>query len=180
MTMTVDDYVNQFHTLLPQGPLWDSLRRPNSQFNQLLRGIAEEFVRLENRTKQLTNEVHPLTTAELLEEWENMAGLPNSCVDASTQTLTQRRNALLTKLTLIGDNRIQYLIDVATQLGYTITITEQPPYAWQVNAPATTIVESTCESRCTDPLRVWGDQELECALDKINPAHLQLNYSYGA
>lgn len=178
MSRTADDYLVLLQQLLPPGRLWTSLCRPGSQFNNLLLSMADEFARVDGRSEQLLNEFHPQLMSEMLTDWETFVGLPECGV--SGQTTQQRRNALQAKLALLGDNRAQYFIDIAAILGYTVTITEVPPYAYQVNAPETTIIESTCESPCTDPLRVWGNDDLECALKKINPAHLNQSFTYGA
>ena len=178
MTRTVNDYQILLQQLLPPGPLWESLCQPGTQFNQLLLALADEFANIDGRAQNLLDEINPLTSTELLDEWEAFAGLPEC--GATGQTDNQRRNAIRTKLQLVGDNRIDYFIEVAAALGYTITITPLGAYAYQVNAPATTIIESTCLSPCTEPLRVWGNEQLECALNKVNPAHLNQSFSYGA
>lgn len=178
MTRTVNDYHRLLQQLLPPGRLWESLCQPGTQFNQLLLALAEEFANIDGRAQNLLDEISPLTATELLSEWEVFTSLPECGI--SGQTDNQRRNAIKTKLELVGDNRLDYFIEVAASLGYIITITPLSAYAYQVNAPATTVSESTCLSPCTEPLRVWGDQQLECVLRKINPAHLNQTFAYGA
>ena len=177
-TRTVNDYQRLLHHLLPPGRLWESLCQPGTQFGQLLLALAEELANIDGRAQNLIDEVNPLTATELLPEWETFVGLPECGIEG--QTDNQRRNAIKAKLNLVGDNRIDYFIEVAASLGYTITITPLGAYAYQVNSGATTVIESNCLSRCTEPLRVWGNEQLECALRAINPAHLNQTFSYGA
>ncbi|MDO8706437.1 MAG: DUF2313 domain-containing protein [Sulfuricaulis sp.] len=62
-----------------------------------------------------------------------------------------------------------------------ITIDEQVdglPHRWRVNAPATTVTEATCLSPCTTPLRSWGNQSLQCVMNRLKPAHSDLLFSF--
>lgn len=64
-----------------------------------------------------------------------------------------------------------------------LTIDEQVdglPHRWRVNAPAVTVIESSCMSPCTDPLRVWDNSTLECAMNLRKPAHSELLFSYAS
>jgi hypothetical protein len=54
MARTSLGYRKQLQSLLPKGKLWN--RREDSILTQLLYGIAEEFVRIEERTENLINE----------------------------------------------------------------------------------------------------------------------------
>lgn len=177
MNRTANDYLQLLHNLLPPGRLWVSLRREGSTFNQLLLAFADELARVDGREHQLRNEAHPQFMSEMMADWETLLGLPECGL--SGFTTQQRRNQIQSKLNLVGDNRAQYFIDIAARLGYSVTITETPPNAYAVNSvTSTTIIEITCESPCTDPLRIWGNTDLECALRRINPAHLQQTFVY--
>jgi len=177
MTRPVDDYQTLLRQLLPPGRLWDSLCQPGTLFNQLLLALADELAVADGRAQTLLDEINPLTASEMLPEWETFTGLPECSI--AEQTDTQRRSAIHAKLNLIGDNRLDYFIDVAASLGYTITIDQLTAYAYRINAGSTTVVESTCIDPCTNPLRVWGNEQLECAMKNINPAHLNQTIAYG-
>lgn len=63
----------------------------------------------------------------------------------------------------------------------TVSVTEGVdgvPSKWRVNAPITTITEFTCLSPCTDPLRTWGNERLECVITRHKPAHTTLVFFY--
>lgn len=62
-----------------------------------------------------------------------------------------------------------------------VTIDEQVdglPHRWRVNAAETTVTEFTCLSPCTTPLRVWGNQPLQCSMNRLKPAHSDLLFSF--
>ena len=97
----------------------------------------------------------------------------------------------------MGDQSRQYYIDVAARLGYQITITEFDTfeagdhagdlvngenwrYAWRVNAPEVTITEFIAGgSSAGDPLRDWGNEQLECVINRLKPAHTLAQFAYG-
>jgi len=183
----VEDYVRLLKSLLPKGKLWEIAEQSN--FTKLLEGMALEFTRLHARSLQLINEVDPRTSVELINEWETVTGLPDPCVNL-TQTLQQRRLAVVEKLTRLASLSPRYYIEVANALGYDVTITEFKPFrvgtshmgdsingndwqfTWRVNAPAVTVrVFTIGQSGMGEPLRLWGNEILECAISRVKPAH---------
>jgi len=185
--VSVADYVRLLKSLLPRGKLWEIGAQSN--FTKLLEGTALELVRVHARAQILLKEVDPRTTVELLKEWEAVTGLPDPCVSL-TQTLQQRRLAVVEKLTRVASLSPRYYIEVARALGYDITITEFKPFrvggstmggalngqdwqfSWRVNAPAVTVrVFKVGQSGMGEPLRFWGNEILACAIERIKPAH---------
>lgn len=180
MSMTADQYRYQLQALLPPGRLWDALRETGSLADWLLAALAAEFAQVDGRAEALLDEADPRTVYELLAEWERVVGLPDPCVPAG-QTVTERRNALVARLASRGGQSRAYFIALAATLGYTITIDEQvdgQPHRWRINTSATTITEFTCESPCIDPLRKWGNELLECVMNRYKPAHTELLFGY--
>jgi uncharacterized protein YmfQ (DUF2313 family) len=111
------------------------------------------------------------------------------------QSLEQRRNALVAKLTQLGGQSRQYFIDLAAALGYEITITEFQPFTvnsgvndplcdtewrfvWQVNASQDTIRRFSVQSGVNDPLASWGNDQLECVINRLKPAHTIVLFAY--
>ena len=115
-------------------------------------------------------------------------------------TVQERRDAVVAKYTLIGGQNKQFYIDLAAAIGFTITITEFNPFvagsgagdpisnddtgwpwAWQVNAPETTIQYfRSGQNTSGDALRKWGNEKLECAITARKPAHTHVSFAYGA
>lgn len=184
---TAADYEQLLLKHLPRGPAWP-------EQNNLLAGLAQELARAHGRLLDLIDEADPRTTVELLPEWERMAGLPDSCVPTES-TIDQRRQALVSRLTNLGGQSRQYFIELAARLGYAISITEFRPhdvdsdvdqpfygddwiFAWQVNAPQTTVFELTVDGSVDDPFAWWGNAPLECALRRYAPAHTYVFFGY--
>lgn len=187
------DYRGQLAGLLPTGAAWP--QAIESVLQLLLAAVAEELARVEARAVDLVTESDPRMTSELLGDWERVAGLPDECVTGA-QTLTQRRAALAARLTAAGGQSASYYIEIMARLGYSITIDEFKteaaailagiPYTgtgwahtWRVNAPEQTIrTFRVGQSAVGEPLRQWGNAELECALGHVKPAHTVLLFGY--
>jgi len=195
MAMNGQEYAEQLDALLPQGLAWP--RESDARMRDLTRGLAEEFARVDARGDDLLREVLPSTTIEMLSDWERVAGLPDACVP-SGQTMQERRAALLSRLAGTGGQSIAFFIELAAYLGFTITITEFRPFragvshagdalyndlwrhAWRVNGPETTVIEFRAGlSAAGEPLRKWGNELLECVLNRVKPAHTVLLFGYG-
>ena len=198
MALTATAYLTQLQALLPQGFAWP--RQADAALTNLLLAWADELARVDGRAADLVEEADPRTTAELLADWERVAGLPDPCVEvlAGAQTTAQRRAALVAKLTTIGGQSAAYYIALAASLGYTITVTEFSPFqaghsaagdalsnddwtfVWQVNASEVSIVEFAAgRSSAGEALRSWGNELLECVISRYKPAHTNVLFAYG-
>lgn len=188
---------SQLQKLLPRGAAWP--RGLNSTLYRLLRALADELERLSRRVDDLIDEADPRTALELLPEWETELELPGPCMVGLEQTIAERRGAAHSKHVRLGGQSIQYFIDLAAALGYTVTITEFRPFevdasavgdalhgddwlfVWQVNAPEETIREfNVGDSVVGEPLRNWGNTLLECTLSEVAPAHHTVLFAYGS
>lgn len=192
--MSATDYRQQLQALLPQGVAWT--REPDATLTRLLDGIAEELARVDARGEALTDEADPRTTLELLADWERVAGLPDACTPPA-QTISERRGALVSRITDGGGLSRARLIAAAAAIGFTITITEFRPFragmstaggavtngdwvsAWQSNGLLFTVsVFSAGANAAGEPLRKWGNELLECVLSRLTPAHNTPIFSY--
>jgi uncharacterized protein YmfQ (DUF2313 family) len=194
MALSAEDYQAQAKALLPKGKAWAT--ELASKLSDFLLGLGDELARVDFRAVQLLDEMDPRTTEECLEDWERNFGLPDNC-GTPPDTVQARRNAILAKMNSTGGQTPQYFINRAAELGFTITITEFRPfradaglangpcysetwaYWWQVNAPLNTILEFKAdESRAEERLRTWGNNSLECLINKYKPAHTGVIFSY--
>ncbi|MDP2153795.1 MAG: DUF2313 domain-containing protein [Methylotenera sp.] len=194
MALSVENYVQQLQSLLLLGKAWT--RNVDSVLTNLLKGIAKEFARIDARADDLIMESDPRTTSELIEDWERVADLPDPCVTVA-QTIEQRRVALTSKLTMQGGQSRKYFINLAASMGYAdATIDEYRPmncnddcndalysaddrYFWTINLPSTSgIFVMNCNSTCNDALRAWGDEAIECRINKYKPAHTTAIFAY--
>nr|WP_301289843.1 YmfQ family protein [Erwinia persicina] len=178
--------------LLPRGPAWDA-------DDPLLTGIAPSFSVVHERGDALMLEADPRSVTELIDRYEEISCLPDSCAPAGVQTIQQRRQRLDAKLNLPGGINEAFYLKQLEALGYSnVTITrynnsqftcfasctdslynDDWRYYWQVNMPSSTqINDMNAISNCTDSLRTWGDTVAECVLEKLAPSHTYVIFRY--
>lgn len=194
MRATVGEYLRQLQALLPQGMAWP--RGGESVLTALLTGFSGGLARNHNRGVDLLDEADPRTAIEALGDWERICGLPSDCLAGVDQTIQERRNAVVGRLNARGGQSRAFFISLAADLGFEVGITEYRPFTcesecedqvgaeewrflWQVDAPETTIRDLSCESPCSEPLRSWRNELLECAISGLRPAHTTVVFSYG-
>lgn len=196
MAYTADQYREQLKALLPPGRAFP--RERGTTLDALLDAMAQELARLDARADRLTTEAVPNTTAELLPDWERVAGLPDSCSDTLAETQQGRRNDLVSKLVSLGGQSVAYFIELAASLGYEVTIEEFRPFkaglslagdsltngewvfTWRVRAPAVTVMRFRAgQGAAGEPLATWGNEKLECRIRKYKPAHTHVIFAYG-
>ncbi len=177
----------------PRGIAWP--RDPQTLQGKLRAALTPEMERVEQRIQELLDELDPRSSVELLPDWERMLGLPDNCRGIIPSTLEQRRQAVITKLRAIGGQSRQYFIDLAGLYGFAIEIAEfdlftaeslcteslydEPwAYTFKVIAPALTVQDMTCESFCNEYLTTWGNEILECLINRYKPAHTIALFEY--
>src|SRR6516162_2792503 len=121
------EYRDAFLELLPQGQAW-----PKHSLDSVLwkacDGLNNYWGWVDGRAADLLEqESDPRTTVELLPDWERNWGLPDPCF-AEPLSVHDRQVALVQRMTIEGGQSRQFFVDVAAQLGYTITITEYRPF----------------------------------------------------
>lgn len=139
------------------------------------------------RAEQLLSEVFPDQSDELMPDWERVCAL----IPGESDTLQLRRQRLVAKMRETGGLSIPYFIQLAAELGYTITIDElqsdytgygdESIFIWRVTVQD---VETTVyyfragESRAGEYLSWWGDAELEDVINDLKPAHTEVWFVY--
>lgn len=124
--MDVKAYTAQLRNLLPLGLAWP--RQPDLKRDELLEAEAVELSRVDTRVADLLREADPRQALETLGDWERVAGLPDSCVVATSITIQERRQRLVQKLTSTGGQSIGYFADIAENMGYPVEIKEFRPF----------------------------------------------------
>jgi uncharacterized protein YmfQ (DUF2313 family) len=145
---------------------------------------------------QLLVEQDPAATVIGLPDWERNYRLPDAC--AGTQSSIERRHKdLVQRVVAQGDLSEPYMLSIADRMGYpgaSITrfglATCTGPCDQQVNGPdwkwvwrlnvsyVVAIEVATCVSPCNVRLRRWGNEALECAINRAKPAHTLALFSY--
>lgn len=194
---TADDYAAQLAQLLPVGPAWP--REPGTVLDALLQALAQEPARLDAAAHRLLAELDAPQALALLPEWETMCGLPDGCTQGA-ETVAQRRDAVVLRLTARGAQTPAYFADLATLLADApCTVREYRPFRvgrsatgdalcngdWQhtftVQAPAVPVRAFAVGSGAAgEPLRSWGLERLECVIRRLKPGHAIVTFTYGA
>lgn len=196
MGVSKEQYRSQLTVLLPSGKAWQG--ESQSVLNDFLLAIATEFERLDLRAELLRDEADIRATNELLTDWERVAGLPDGCTTLAN-TNEERRINLTIKMA--GERLMTpaFYVAVVARLGYTVTIDEGKDipyesghlfngveitagewvYVWRVNSPATTVKWARAGSMVSgDVIRSWGNEILECVINRLKPAHTHVLFSY--
>jgi uncharacterized protein YmfQ (DUF2313 family) len=161
--------------------------------------IAAVLTSAESGAQTVLREQQPDRAVVGLEDWERNYALPDSCSGGVSQTLEQRRTALRQRIAGRGDLSRGFMIALAATIGYAgATIDEFGPTTcahpcdspvlgfewigvWRMNlAQATSITETTCEGASDAPLRVFGNTQLECVINRRKPAHTLVMFGYAS
>lgn len=196
----VDRYVAGLSALLPKGPFWAGFSQPGGQGNSIIRAKAEGCAAVHRRADQLVKELNPLNAVETLAAREREAGLPDPCLPANLTT-EERRLHLVARWRQDGSQHISYFERICADLGYDVTITEHRPFRcgysecggsqflgdetirhfWVVTVHEPRINYFRCgQSQLgVEPLGfVRRAEDLECALARVEPAHMKLQFNY--
>lgn len=94
---------------------------------RLLSCFASELARLEAAAWDIVNQSDPGVATTLLEDWERVLGLPGECFGDQELTVEERQVNAHVKLFGAGQiTTMQWYEDIATALGFTITLEENP------------------------------------------------------
>lgn len=125
LTDTEAGYFQQLRQLLPPGPAFDLEQQPDLE--QLLAALAPELARVDGNSEALLLELNPATATTLLPVWEGYLGLPDVCVVLGSQTLEERRAAVIDKLTAAGAPQLGYYRRLGRQSDIPLDIEEFRP-----------------------------------------------------
>ncbi len=192
-----ENYRAQLAALLPTGLAWP--RDPDSTLQRLLAAWSESFARLGARAQELVAETDPRAALALLPDWERVAGLPDSCSAGIATTLSERRAALVDRLTAGSGASKAYFQDIAERLGYQVEIEEFRPficgmsrcgdplngapsvrYYWRVRVVGPRLTQFRAgASQIGDRLgKITRATDLECLLTRLAPAHTTVIVTY--
>jgi len=132
MSFGIDNHKSLFISLFPKGKAWKF--KENSNFSKLLSAFAVEYARLDSRVDDLIEEVDPRTTNELISAWESLTGFPDTCISSTGETLSERRDSVVRRLTQTGSLSKEFFISMAKDLGYEIVIKESHPFRMGINS----------------------------------------------
>ncbi|MDE2104744.1 MAG: DUF2313 domain-containing protein [Patescibacteria group bacterium] len=187
------EFAAALQALLPRGRAWP--REAEAVQAQTVAALAPSPRRVTDAARALLVDAFPPSTEELLPEWEESLGLPDPCAGESPDVPT-RRAQVVARLAAFGGQSIAYFVALAKAIGYDITITQFTPFrfgdtfgsalngidwifAWQVNAPQFTVTYFELGSSVFgEPFASWGNNVLQCEINRLAPAHTIVLFSY--
>lgn len=175
-------YQHQLYQLQPPGNALPD--EADSNWMQLLLGIAQEFARIDGRCLVLEREITLQDgTTEILDWWERALGLPDPCAPEGTSD-AERLAAIRGRMKGRGGVRNrQWFIDLADQYGIGISITEEAPCLFGADD------FGAASFGGYDKYFIWHiycdrapEQVIEtifrCAIDALKPAHTHVTIHY--
>lgn len=175
-------YFRQLQQLLPPGPAFDLELQPD--LAQMLAALAPELARIDQNNEALLLELNPATATVLLPVWEGYLGLPDVCVVPGSQTLEQRRAAVIAKLTATGAPQLSFYQRLGVQSGVPIQIEEFRPcrvgpasagdFLYGDGWPWSWIASAPVEAFGTDAAAT-----LDCRLQQEAPEYTDVVLSFG-
>lgn len=179
-------HVDALAAYLPNGPLFEAKNIADSNFRQLLRGLAGELFTAQGYLRDLDDEYVPDRTTAFLAEWEAALGIPDGCFNATGDVLERRRDVLV-KLVGLGVQTAADFEHVAEVFGEVVTVI---PGAEYTNYPAPepapdqkryyTVIEYTTPEGVgfpytfPFPLGSGALSVLECVFTKLAPANCRV------
>lgn len=192
-----ESYAELLHKLQPLGVLWPDRRE--GTLAAVYEALGQQLSQIDGRVVDLFVELDPTRSFELLADWESDLGLPESCRTLAGP-VSERRAVVLAKLRAEeAYNSRDWLVSLAAELGFTVTLTEFDPQpfvagssaagdpvegGWhrqmfRVNAPLETLrFFRAGTGRAGDPLVDFGNDLLECVIRAAKPAHVQVIFAY--
>lgn len=153
------------------------------------------FDRLQDSAEQIANVINPITSGQMLIDWERVLGITN--VDKPYQ---QRVLTVIAKINEIGGLSIPYFTQLAQFAGYHIKIVEPQPfraginrcgdcleaeeviYSWRVrvfsNAQQVILFRAGMNT-AGDKLNSYSDSLIETLFEELKPAHTYVSFEYG-
>jgi len=183
---------------LPEGDMWISKSISENNFAKLLYGLALIFIDADIKTNELFFEFYPATTSEFIEEWEELLGIPDGCLDTNG-SIEERRTQIVGALGALGAVTKEDWINLADIMGFEIEIdhmtdvTAWPwtwPHAWGATAEENRFIMVVTIKGVSDKNigtwpwtwpHVWGDditRFLRCIFNRIKPANILIIYRY--
>ena len=180
---------------LPQGEVFNAKNISNSNFNKLMRALAREFGRSQDKLYELEQEYDMQSTSNLIEVWESALGIPDECF-SNIGSIETRRIQCVAKFAKMNIAIEQDWIDLAYFLGYNITIEHGTKYmvlpltlpfilGTGKTARFTIIInfidlpKPSCVLPLTLPFTLGdGGNVLKCVFAHLKPANVQIIYKY--
>ena len=175
----VEEYTDSLAAYMPGGELFASRSVQDSNFRNLLRGLAFELLRANGSL--IEYDVLPDTTEKFLPEWESTLGIPDDCFSGAG-TIIERRRDVLVKLASLGVQTKEEFESLAAIFGVTAEVIAGKDsgitFGSDKEARFTLVINLTASESFTYtfpiPFGSATTSVLECLFNKIKPANCQV------
>src|SRR5215813_261387 len=189
--LSPDDFHGLLMDLLPLGAAWPRIE--NTVLWNFWFVPADVYAAVQANDCHLLDESYPCGAVDLLPEWAATAGLPDECilpywpVDTASQQLL-----VCAKLAARGGQSRAYFIALAAAYGFTITITEHPPWRLGLDElcpPSSGHISATAigpvgqcefwwEVNVEGNTGPFDPAVLECLIQRAAPAHTTVTFNW--
>lgn len=181
-TYSWDQYSQAARQLLPPGRAWNA--EDGSDQALYCDALGMIFAQQDADSVQMLANFFPATATEGIAEWNSSLGLPDSCMGPPANQAANQQQ-IVSRFISTGGQSIAYYQQIATALGFEISITEFSPTEPGGDAPPGMIVESS------DWAHTWrvnilnvgvapASSLLQCLLERYKPAHTQFYIVIGS
>lgn len=170
-TRTEDQQTKITADYLPNGMLMKAKRVQTSNLYKLLKGLSQEFGRLEGYLSSMVDGRIVTESQQFFEEWEQTVGIPDGSFPA-IGTAEERRRHVVTKLSSEGISTADELEWLCWQMGFFVTV-RPGHYFWDHPDPRVTLA-SERESRFT----VVFDVEFAHSLPEVLPTRFPVPFPW--
>lgn len=118
---SVEEHANALAQYMPSGRTFEAAFIPNSNFRQILIGLAGQFRAGELSLKDFADFFIPDNANMLIPEWERALGIPDDCFNAQG-TLGERQRDILVKLASLGAQTLDDFVNIAEKFNVNIAI----------------------------------------------------------
>lgn len=181
---------------LPQGRAWGKRNDPESNTRKLINALSVAHNLVQQQIELLDDEYRIEQTIELLKDWEQSVGIPGECLGTS-ETLAQRRQAVidrLGKMPIVTIEQMQAYVDAlfpglgvilypgyeyyGFEYGFEVPFLGDISDKWLLVA-AVPLSDASFEYEFEMEFEGGvNTTQLECLLNKINPAPVYVIIEY--
>ena len=191
ITLTKEQQAQTLANYLPGGRVFAAKNLSGSNLRKLLRGLAEELLRVDSIVRLFRKDTVPDETRHFIDEWESAVGIPDSCFKG-TGTDEKRRLAITAKLAALGVQIDSDFVDLAAKFGVSITVESGSvhgcfPFVFPIKFyPSARDARFTLVVRPTETIGdtftytfpiAFGTEELgiiQCLFRKVKPANVNV------
>lgn len=117
----VEAWTNSLAQYLPGDELFSAKFIEGSNLRYLLRGLSKRIIQGDQHAIELLDEFIPDNTTKFLDEWESVLGIPDQCFHGEG-TATDRRTAILVKLSALGIQTTADFVATALRFGVVVNV----------------------------------------------------------